>query len=91
MGAAGCSAASRFQDARVTPPSTRTPVQLSGGSTGLPSCTGQYSYDFNALIRSGVDTRLFQGVNTCAQFWMRDPASFPTVGLSDGLGFLINL
>jgi probable HAF family extracellular repeat protein len=75
----------------VQPPSTRTPVQLSGGSTGLPSCTGQYSYDFNALIRSGVDTRLFQGVNTCAQFWMRDPASFPTVGLSDGLGFLINL
>lgn len=74
----------------VQPPSTRTPVQLSGGTSGFPNCTGQYSYDFNALLRSGVDTRLFQGVSACAQYWMRDPASLPTVGLSNGLGFVIN-
>ncbi|MCY3000748.1 MAG: hypothetical protein NTV21_02920 [Planctomycetota bacterium] len=74
----------------VQPPSTRTPLQLSGGTTGFPDCSGQYSYDFNALIRSGVDSRLFQGVSACAQYWMRDPASIPTVGLSNGLGFVIN-
>jgi hypothetical protein len=42
----------------VAPSSTRTAVQLSRGQVGFPNCTGSYSFDFNALIRSGTDTRL---------------------------------
>jgi hypothetical protein len=65
-------------------------VQLSGGQVGFPNCTGSYSFDFNALIRSGTDTRLVTGAACAAQYWMRDPASTPTTGLSNAVGFTIN-
>lgn len=74
----------------VSPPTTRTAVQLSGGQVGFPNCTGSYSFDFNALIRSGTDTRLVTGAACAAQYWMRDPASTPTTGLSNAVGFTIN-
>lgn len=74
----------------VQPPTVRTSVQNSGGGTGLPSCLGSYSFDFNAYIRSGYDTRLVVGTGCAAQFWMRDPAATPTTGLSNAVGFLIN-
>lgn len=74
----------------VQPPTVRTAVQLSGGPTGFPSCVGSYSFDFNAHIRSGVDSRLVTGIGCAAQFWMRDPASSPTTGLSNAVGFIIN-
>ncbi|MBM3990031.1 MAG: hypothetical protein FJ298_03380 [Planctomycetes bacterium] len=74
----------------VQPPTARTAVQLSGGPSGAPSCLGSYGFDFNAYIRSGVDTRLVAGLGCAAQFWMRDPASTPTTGLSNAVGFVIN-
>ena len=74
----------------VQPPTVRTAVQLSGGPVGFPSCLGSYTFDFNAYIRSGVDTRLVTGIGCAAQFWMRDPASTPTTGLSNAVGFIIN-
>jgi len=74
----------------VQPPTVRTAVQLSGGPIGFPSCLGSYSFDFNAHIRSGVDSRLVTGIGCAAQFWMRDPASSPTTGLSNAVGFIIN-
>jgi hypothetical protein len=72
-------------------PGAEPPGPRAGPPTGPPGCASQCNRNFDASIRSGLDTRLFQGVSACAQYWMRDPASFPTVGLSNGLGFVINL
>jgi hypothetical protein len=74
----------------VQKPIKRTAVQDSGG-TPPASCTGSYSYDFNARIQSGVDPQLLLGADVYCQYWSRDPAlgtAFP-VNLSDALHFAI--
>ncbi|MCC7011657.1 MAG: hypothetical protein IT454_03760 [Planctomycetes bacterium] len=73
----------------VNIPTTRTSIQNSGGSPSGNDCTGLYSFDFRTLIQSGVDTRLIAGADIYTQYWMRDPASVPFTGLSNGLHFRI--
>ena len=67
----------------------RTTVQNSGGNPPPNDCSGTYSFDFNARIQSGLDPNLVVGKNVYAQYYMRDPASSPAVGLSDALAFTV--
>ena len=67
----------------VAPPLTRTPLQFSGGSLPISNCTGTFSFDFNALIQSGVDSALVPGATAFCQYWFRDPPNVFGVGLSN--------
>jgi hypothetical protein len=71
----------------VLPPIRRTITQDSGGTTGATDCSGVYSYDFNALVRSGTQPDLGAGVFVDCQYWSRDPASPSTTGLTNAVEF----
>jgi len=73
----------------VAAPTTRTPVQSSGGSTSGSDCTGTFSLDFNARIQSGVDAALSLGAEVYCQYWSRDPQSPSTTSLTNALRFLV--
>ncbi|MBL8863797.1 MAG: PD40 domain-containing protein [Planctomycetes bacterium] len=80
-----------FQAGRrcVAPPIRRTALVAAGGTVG--SCSGVLTFDFNALVASGLDARLVVGAVVHAQFWYRDPADpngFGS-GLSDAAVFAI--
>ncbi|HVS11165.1 MAG TPA: hypothetical protein VMS76_14945 [Planctomycetota bacterium] len=70
----------------VKSPVIRTPVQDSGGS---PPCGGNYSFDFNAWIASGVDPGLVAGQQVNAQYWTRDPSAPFGTDLTNALQFSI--
>jgi hypothetical protein len=74
----------------VAPPTQRTLIQSSGGSASGNDCTGEFHYDFNARIQSGVDPALNAGQEVFAQYWSRDPASPSTTSLSNALWFVVN-
>ncbi len=73
----------------VMAPMRRTMIQNSGGNPPPDDCSGTYTYDFNARIRSGADPLLAAGQMVYAQYWSRDPASPSTTGLTDAVAFLI--
>lgn len=75
----------------VTAPVRRTSVQHSGGNPPPADGSGQYTFDFDAHLQSGVDPSLAAGALVYAQYWFRDPALGPlnTTGRSDALAFLI--
>jgi len=73
----------------VTPPTLRTQTQNSFGTPLVTDCTGTYTYDFDARIQSGFDPNLVTGAEVYAQYWMRDPGSTPTTGLTDAVHFRI--
>lgn len=73
----------------IQSPTKRTPVQNAGGNSPPDDCTGNYSFDFNARIQSGVDPSLVPGTLVYCQFWSRDPQSASTTGLTGGLCFEI--
>lgn len=70
----------------VRAPVTRTGIQNSGGSG---PCGGTYSFDFNALVRSGSDPALASGASVHCQYWYRDPQDPFNTGLSDALQFTL--
>jgi hypothetical protein len=75
----------------VVAPTIRTPIQSSGGNAPpVNDCSGVFSLDFNARIRSGVDPLLVAGEEVFAQFWSRDPPDASTTNLTDALAFYIN-
>jgi len=72
----------------VATPLRRTPIQNSlGSSPPINDCSGQYSLDMNAVAQSGADANLIVGANVWCQYWMRDPQSPSTTGLSDSVHF----
>lgn len=73
----------------VAEPSRRTTPQNSLGAPSGNSCTGAYSLELNALIQSSFDPMLSVGATIRAQYWMRDPASPSTTGLTNGLAFTV--
>ena len=73
----------------VQPPTRRTTIQSSGGNAGPDDCSGQYSFDMRNWIQSNQDPNLVVGATAYAQYWMRDPSSASTTGLSNGLGFTV--
>jgi hypothetical protein len=69
----------------------RTQIQFSGGTVSGHNCSGSFSYDFNARVRSGVDPELVAGQTISAQYYYRDaldPAGFGT-GLTDAVRFTL--
>ncbi len=73
----------------VQSPTRRTAPQGSGGFPPPDYCSGSYSYDFNARIQAGVDSNLVAGATIYGQWWYRDPSASFTVGLSNGISFVI--
>ncbi|MCK6448716.1 MAG: PQQ-binding-like beta-propeller repeat protein [Planctomycetes bacterium] len=73
----------------VKSPIKRTNVQNSGGNPPPNDCSGNYEFDFNALIQAGSDPNLVAGANVHSQWWARDPADPFTTSLSAGLTFTI--
>ncbi|MDZ4772115.1 MAG: DM13 domain-containing protein [Planctomycetota bacterium] len=70
-------------------PLRRTSVMFSGGNTTGQSCTGSYALDFNAWVRSGIDTNLAAGREVFAQYYYRDAFSVGGVGLTNATRFFI--
>jgi len=74
----------------ATLPLRRTPVQNSGGSPSGADCSGSFSFDLNAWIRSGADPALQPGVALFGQYWSRDPAAVGTnVNLSGAVALRV--
>jgi parallel beta-helix repeat protein len=73
----------------VSSPVIRSPVQNAGGNATGDDCSGAYAYDMNARIQSGNDPLLLVGVTVFGQFWMRDPQSPSTTGLSNAIEFRV--
>jgi hypothetical protein len=72
----------------VQPPTQRTAVQSSGGSSSGNDCTtGLYDFAFDGAYMNsfGMDP----GETFYAQWWMRDPASASTTGLSNAVMFTV--
>jgi subtilisin family serine protease len=71
----------------VASPTIRTQNQLSGGAASGNSCTGSYSFAFTPSVMAshGIDP----GDTVYAQWWMRDPASPSTTGLSNAVRFTV--
>jgi hypothetical protein len=68
----------------------RLPMMFSSGNVGPTDCSGVFSYDFNARIRSGADAALVAGEDVFAQYWYRDPASSGGgIGMTDAVQFRI--
>ena len=75
----------------VAPPLKRLAMQNSAGSASGSDCSGVFSTDFNARIRSGADPLLVPGATISARWYYRDPqdpAGFSS-GLTDALRFAI--
>lgn len=71
----------------VGSPTIRTANQSSGGSATGSSCTGSYAFTFTTATMNtyGLDP----GETVYAQWWMRDPASPSTTGLSNAVRFTV--
>jgi hypothetical protein len=72
----------------IRAPLRRTPVQDSGG-TSSNDCSGTYSYDMNARIRSGIDPVLVPGQFVATQYFYRDPDASFYSGLTNAVCFTI--
>lgn len=70
-------------------PWKRTTPQNSGGSATGTNCTGAFSFDFNTVIRAGLNPALAIGTTVCAQYAYRDTPSPLGLGLSDAVRFQI--
>ena len=73
----------------VQPPIRRTNVQNSAGNPPPVNCSGTFSYDFNALIGSGLDPQLGAGVTVYGQFWFRSPGDPGNSAMSQAAAFTI--
>ncbi|MBM3987145.1 MAG: hypothetical protein FJ294_04195 [Planctomycetes bacterium] len=72
----------------VESPIRRTAVQDSGGV--IPNeCSGTFTFDMNARIRSGIDALLVPGQFVAAQYYYRDPNDAFTTGLTNAVSFTI--
>ncbi len=71
----------------VASPTIRTPSSNSGGNASGNSCTGAYSFNFSTAQMNlfGLDP----GETVHAQWWMRDPQSPSTTGLSNAVRFTV--
>ena len=72
----------------VSAPAKRTPSQASTVGGPLP-CVGNYSFDFNARIASGIDPALVSGQQVWTQYWSRDGGAPFGSGLTNAMTFTI--
>ena len=71
----------------VGSPTYRGPNLSSGGATSGNSCTGAYTQQIDGNFASTYG--LSVGDTIFAQWWMRDPASPSTTGLSNAIQFTL--
>ncbi|MCC7011758.1 MAG: S8 family serine peptidase [Planctomycetes bacterium] len=71
----------------VGSPTVRTPTINSGGSPSGNDCSGAYSFGFTTAYMNSVG--IDPGDTLYAQWWMRDPASASTTGLSNAVQFTV--
>jgi Tol biopolymer transport system component len=74
----------------VKPPTQRTPLQASGGTSG--ACDGVIALDWRAFVAldpGALGNPLSAGQQVFAQTWLRDPASAKTTTLSNALAFTV--
>jgi len=71
----------------VQPPTLRTPSLSSGGPTSGTSCSGQYSFTWTTSYLNLNSINVGDTIH--CQWWMRDPASPSTTGLSNALKFTV--
>ena len=71
----------------VMGPTIRTTNFSSGGAATGNSCTGSYSYPFTTAYLNLWSVS--PGAQIYAQWWMRDPASASTTGLSNAVRFYV--
>ena len=71
----------------IQQPQHPTQMALTAINGLTPPCNGQFSFDFNAWIASGVDPNLSAGQTVWMQYWYRDPGGVPgaNIGLTDGI------
>ncbi len=71
----------------VASPTIRTAAQNSAGSANGSDCSGSYAFAFttSAMDQLGLDP----GETVYAQWWMRDPQSPSTTGLSNAVRFTV--
>lgn len=72
----------------VSSPIQRSSLIDSGGSPATP-CSGTFSYDFGARLRSGLDPALTPGRHVFAQYWYRDPQSPSLTNLTNAVEFAV--
>jgi hypothetical protein len=72
----------------VSSPIQRSGLIDSGGSPATP-CSGTFSYDFGARLRSGLDPALTPGRHVFAQYWYRDPQSPSLTNLTNAVEFAV--
>jgi hypothetical protein len=68
-------------------PTVRTTAVNSGGAATGNSCTGSYAFQFTTAYMNSVG--LNPGDTVYAQWWMRDPGSTSTTGLSNAVRFTV--
>ncbi|MBM3990025.1 MAG: hypothetical protein FJ298_03350 [Planctomycetes bacterium] len=71
----------------VTAPTVRTTNMNSGGNATGNSCTGAYSFNFSTAVMNQY--LMAPGETFFAQWWMRDPGSTTTTGLSNAVRFTV--
>ncbi len=71
----------------VSSPTLRTSTISSGGAATGNSCTGTYAFTFTTAYMNAQG--IVPGQTLYAQWWMRDPASSFSTGLSNGLRFTV--
>jgi hypothetical protein len=70
----------------IAPPRRRTPPQNAGAIGSSNPCDGQFAFDLNAYIATGLDPALqAPGQPFACQFWSRDPGDAFGSGLTDAL------
>lgn len=67
----------------VQPPTSRTGAQPSKGNPPPNDCSGSYLFHWSSSFSASVGVSAGDTIN--AQYWMRDPASPSTTGLSNGI------
>jgi len=70
-------------------PLVRTGRVDSLGNPPPDDCSGSYSFDFGARMRSGLHPSLTAGVRIYGQYWSRDPLAQGGTNLSHGIEFTI--
>jgi len=71
----------------VAAPTIRTPSINSGGAGSGNSCSGFYSFTFTTAYMNA--NGITPGAQIFAQWWMRDPQSPSTTGLSNAVRFIV--
>lgn len=72
----------------VAQPTVRTPILSSGGSAGIPNCTGVFDYAFTRAYAASAGWTA-PGSVAFMQYWYRDPQDSFGTGLSDALAVIL--